>query len=97
MNFFSHRLAGHIPLRTLFWRDMVTIGTTASFACLAASLVLAAAQAPIWLIVIVFLLPIPYNGFIWHCVWKLSGRMRTPERIALRALATTWLAIMVFV
>lgn len=68
VRFFSDRLSSRVALRTLFWRDMIAIGTALSLACLAVSLLLAASEVPIWLVVIVFLLPLPYNAFMWHCV-----------------------------
>jgi hypothetical protein len=58
----------------MFWRDMIAVGTALSLACLAVSLLLAASQATIWLVVIVFLLPLPYNAFIWHCAGLAACR-----------------------
>lgn len=64
MKFFSDRLSGQVAFRTLFWRDMIALGTTVSLACLAVSLLLAASEVHIWLVVVVFLLPLPYNAFM---------------------------------
>ncbi len=97
VKFFTDRLASRVPLRTLYWRDMIAIGTAASFACLAASLLLAASEAPIWLVVVVFLLPLPYNAFMWHCVWAGAEAVDGLARLIIRATATIWLMIVLFV
>ena len=97
MKFFSDRLTSRVPLRTLFWRDIIAIGTALSFACLAVSLLLAASQVPIWLVVIVFLLPLPYNAFIWHCVWQAANGQQAFDKAVIRVAATAWLVVVVFI
>lgn len=97
MKFFTDRLASRVSLRTLFWRDMIAVGTTMSLACLAVALFLAAAEAPIWLVVLVFLLPLPYNAFMWHCVWTGAEAVDGTARIVVRATATVWLIIVLFI
>jgi hypothetical protein len=97
VKFFSDRLSSRVALRTLFWRDMIAIGTALSLACLAVSLLLAASEVPIWLVVIVFLLPLPYNAFMWHCVWQAANSHRAFDKVVIRAAATAWFLIVVFV
>ncbi|MFS2327914.1 hypothetical protein U2P60_21445 [Brucella sp. H1_1004] len=97
MKFFSDRLSSRVALRTLFWRDMIAVGTTLSLACLAVSLLLAASEVPIWLVVVVFLLPLPYNAFMWHCVWQAADRHAAFDKLVIRTAASAWLLIVVFV
>lgn len=97
MKFFSDRLSSRVALRTLFWRDMIAVGTALSLACLAVSLLLAASEVPIWLVVLVFLLPLPYNAFMWHCVWQAANSHQAIEKLVIRGVATAWLVVVVFV
>lgn len=97
VKFFSERISSRVALRTLFWRDMIAVGTTFSLACLAVSLLLAASEAPIWLVVLVFILPLPYNAFMWHCVWQAANGHQTFDKLVIRAAATAWLLVVVFV
>jgi hypothetical protein len=97
VKFFSDRLSNRVALRIMFWRDMIVFGTTFSLACLAVSLLLAASEVPIWLVVIVFLLPLPYNAFMWHCVWQAANSQQAFDKAVIRAAATAWLMVVVFV
>lgn len=97
VKFFSDRLSNRVALRILFWRDMIAIGTALSLACLTVSLLLAASEVPIWLVVIVFLLPLPYNAFMWHCVWQAANTQQAFDKVVIRTAATAWLMVVVFV
>lgn len=96
MQFFSDRLANRVPLERLFWRDMILCGTTLNFVFLACALAIAAAGWPAWAAFLVFLIPLPYNAFVWHCVWNGANRLDLFPRLALRSIATGWL-LLVFV
>lgn len=96
MQFLSNRLTGRVPLKTMFWRDMVAVGSLLNMAFLATALALASLDWPLWSVFIVFLTPLPYNAFIWHCVWKKVERLDTFSRVAVRTISTGWLALVVF-
>lgn len=96
MKFFADRMACRAPLKTLFWRDMIAIGTALNLAFLALAITLAGSGWPGWSAFLVFLIPLPYNVFIWHCVWKKTQPLDTWSRLTVRTLATGWLAVVVF-
>lgn len=95
IRFFSDRLANHIPLKTLFWRDMILFGAVLNLTFLGIALVMAAHEWPAWLAFVVFLLPLPYTIFMWHCVWRVSAGLGPVARPALRSIATGWLLLLV--
>ena len=95
MQFFSERLANHIPLKTLFWRDMILFGAVLNLIFLFLALVLAANGWPGWVAFLIFLLPLPYTIFIWHCVWRAAADLGPFARTALRSIATGWLLLLI--
>jgi hypothetical protein len=97
MRFFSERLANRVPFEVMFWRDMLLFGTMANLAFLGIAVMLAAYDYPAWASIAAFLVPVPYNLFMWHCVWNGAGALATGARFFLRTIATCWLAIVLVV
>ena len=95
MRFLHDRLNHRVPLKTLFWRDMVLWGTALNLIFLGIALAMAANGFPAWQALLVFLLPLPYNVFVWHCVWTGAGRLDGFGRSALRSIATGWLVLVI--
>lgn len=91
MKFFADRWAGQVPLERLFWRDMLLIGTTLNLACLAAAMTLAALDFSAWIYVPTFLMALPFNFFVWQCVWNAAANSNTGQCIFVRAVATVWM------
>lgn len=89
--FFARRWRGQVPLRTVFWLDMLCVGTAVNVLATFAALVAASQGAPSWLAVAIHLVPLPYNLFLMVAV----GRAPPPSRLA-TGLALAWaLAMMV--
>lgn len=88
-NFVARRWRGEVPLRRLFWRDMLAVGSfvnvLASFAALAA----AAAGAPMAWAAALHFAPVPWNVFLFVVLWRRPGR---PFLMA--AVAAGWLVVM---
>lgn len=95
MKFFSDRLAHRVPLEVMFWRDMIMAGTAINLVFLAASLALAAFDWPTWLALLVLFAPIPYNAFIWHCVWTAAAPLDINARLFVRTVASAWLTLVI--
>jgi hypothetical protein len=72
--FFRSRLQGQVPLDRLFWRDMVLVATLASVASSALALVLLGLKLPLWLVLAVHFLPVPYNIFLTIAVWRTAEK-----------------------
>lgn len=97
MQLISDRLSNRVPLKTLFWRDMIAVGAAINLSFFASAMTLAAMDWPIWSVLLVILVPLPYNVFIWHCVWKGAGVLEAMSRFVVRTLATGWLMLAVFI
>lgn len=95
MKFFSDRLAHRVPLEVMFWRDMIMAGTAINLVFLGAAAALAAFDWPGWLALLVFFAPLPYNAFIWHCVWTAATPLDTTARLFVRTVASVWLALVI--
>ncbi len=89
--FFARRWRGEVPLRTVFWFDMLCVGTAINVGATFAALIAASQGAPSWLAVALHLAPLPYNLFLMAAV----GRAAPPSRLA-TGLGLAWaLAMMV--
>ncbi|WP_217578855.1 hypothetical protein [Mesorhizobium sp. GbtcB19] len=72
--FFRARWRGEAPLDRLFWRDMLLVGTAISIASSALALVLLGLKLPLWLVLAVHFLPVPYNIFLTIAVWRTAEK-----------------------
>ena len=90
--YWSQRWNGVAPWRTLFWRDMVTVGSAINlFTGFAALFLISQGQPIVWALAVHFS-PVPYNAFLVRSLWL------TPERPnwAMPA-AAAWFAAMLVV
>lgn len=95
MSFFANRWAGRVPLEQLFWRDMLFTGTAANLCFLAAAMTLAARDFSPWVFIPVFLVPLPYNLFVWQCVWNTTNQSTSGQRALVRLVSSLWLAAVI--
>ncbi|CDX45491.1 hypothetical protein P9273_27850 [Mesorhizobium sp. WSM4935] len=72
--FFSKRWRGEAPLDRLFWRDMLLVGTILNVASSALALILLGLKLPLWLVLAVHFLPVPYNIFLTIAVWRTAEK-----------------------
>ena len=91
--FFRARLDGGVPLPVLLVRDMLLVGTLLNLAFLGFAVMALEAGYPDWLALVVFLVPMPYNVFLWFAVWRRS-RLPGPGATFARTFATLWLMLM---
>jgi len=90
--FFACRWRGAVPLRTLFWRDMLAVGTVVNLGGSFAALMAAAAGVPMAWAVALHFAPVPYNVFLFLALWRLPGRPAIAVTVA-----ALWLAVMTVV
>ena len=90
--FFARRWRGEVDWPTLFWRDMLAYGTVLNIAASFAALMLAALGAPGGAAAALHFAPVPYNAFLFICLWRLRRR---PATVA--AAAALWLVVMTVV
>ncbi|RUX33850.1 hypothetical protein EOA23_04745 [Mesorhizobium sp. M2A.F.Ca.ET.042.01.1.1] len=73
-DFFRTRWRGEAPLDRLFWRDMLLVATILSIASSALALMLLGLKLPLWLVLAVHFLPVPYNIFLTIAVWRTAEK-----------------------
>ena len=91
--FFAARWRGHVAPAVLFWRDMIVVGTLINIATGFASLVALGLKAPLWLVWLIFLSPLPYNIFLCLALWHATARQPSQAGGTMRAMALVWLCI----
>lgn len=72
--FFGSRWRGEVPLDRLFWRDMLLVATVISIGSSALALVLLGLKLPLWAVLAVHFLPVPYNIFLTVSVWRTAEK-----------------------
>lgn len=91
-SFLAGRWRGQVPMRTVFWRDMLGVGTAANLLATFIALMAASQGVPGWVAVAIHFAPMPYNVFLCAAV----GRARPASRLA-TTVALVWLALMTVV
>jgi hypothetical protein len=89
--FFTSRWRADVPMRVLFWRDVVLVGTLINLLATGVALAMAAAGLSIALAAAVHFAPLPYNLFLVAAVW------RQPPGQVQRWVVVGWLAFVTLV
>lgn len=92
ISFFRDRWRGDVPTRTVFWRDMLAVGTVLNLLASFVALLIISQGAPSWIGVALHFSPLPYNLFLFRAVMKSQ-----PGGYAVRLAAVIWLVLMVVV
>jgi hypothetical protein len=88
-NFFLSRWRGQVPLRRLFWRDMLLVGSVLNLLATFVALMLAAQGAGAGIAALVHFSPLPYNLFLY------AALQRAPQRRQGHLVAgLAWLVVM---
>jgi len=72
--FITKRWHGRIGWRTLFWRDLLLIGTGLNLLMTGTALALLSQDAPMHWVLLAHLLPLPYNLLIVSAIWRARRR-----------------------
>lgn len=89
--YFLSRWHAQIPLNTIFWRDLLLIGTLLNVAVLVASLIAVAAGFPPYIALVAHILLVPYNLFLMLSVWRWPG-----VNVLFKSTAGGWFLMTVF-
>jgi hypothetical protein len=73
---------GEEPLARAFWLYAILYGTLANTVTTIGMFAVVAADAPVWLAVVIHFLATPYNIFAIVAVWRSAGRYRGPQHWA---------------
>lgn len=72
--FITQRWQGHIGWRTLFWRDLLLVGTGLNGLMTGVALALLSQDVPLPWVLFAHLLPLPYNLLIVSALWRAPRR-----------------------
>jgi len=92
VGFFRSRWRGEAVAGTLFWRDMMFVGSFVNLLTGFAALMLVVQGTVLWLAALVHFACLPYNAFLMMALW------RTPRCSQLmRWTSLIWLALMTLI
>lgn len=74
MNFLRQRWQARVAWQTLFWRDLLLIGTGLNVLMTGTALVLLTQDAPMHWVLLAHLSPLPYNLLIVSALWRAPRR-----------------------
>ena len=78
-----------MALRTVFWRDMLGVGSGVNLLASFVALMAASQDVDMRVVIALHFAPLPYNLFLFTVVW------RAPDRtVSMGAVAAVWLAVM---
>lgn len=90
--FFARRWRGEVPLRTVFWRDMLGVGTAANVLATFVALLAASQGLPHGAAAVIHFAPLPYNVLLFVAIGRAAPRSRIAATVAL-----AWLGLMTIV
>lgn len=93
--FILSRWRGEAPLATVFWRDMILIGTLINVVATLAMMVLLANEVPTIVALAVFFVPLPLNFFLVIAVWRSAKRSAGAVTLAAQMGSALWLIVTV--
>lgn len=91
------RLAGDVPLGEAFYNDMLAIGSMVNITIGLCAFAMIAADFPMWLPIIVFLSPQPYNIILLISIFRSASRSPRRRTDFVKAAAIVWFVVMIFV
>ena len=91
-NFFSRRWRGQVPVRVLFWRDMLLVGSLVNLLATFVALMAAAQGAGAAIAALLHFAPLPYNLFLFAALQRSPQRSQAQFGVGL-----VWLGVMTLV
>jgi len=91
--FLARRWHGEVDLGALFWRDTIFVGTLVNVVFAGAALALLASGANAAVVFVVYILPVPYNLFLFACVWRQAAGLGPFAALTTRCAVLGWLAL----
>jgi hypothetical protein len=89
--YFEDRLKGRIGLSTLFWRDMVLIGSGVNVALMAMAFgYWGLVNEPVWIGMVIYFAAGPHNLFLTVSVLRTARRYSLVVRLAAQIASLGW-------
>lgn len=90
-------VAGEIPLKRVFFYDMLLIGTIINITIGLATLLAFSLNSPIWLPIAIYLSAQPYNVTLCISVWRSAGREASRWSDLARIGTIIWFPVMLVI
>ena len=90
--FFLRRWRRQVPLGTLFWRDMILVGSVINLVTAFVALMALGMKAGLTITILIFHAPLPYNLFLVASVWRTADIADPKTASSARFGAAIWLA-----
>jgi hypothetical protein len=81
-------------LETVFWRDMLMVGTAINIIAGASAILLLVYKMPTAICLLVFFSPLPWNLFLFLSVWRSAENAKPPDALVAKIGAPLWFAVM---
>jgi hypothetical protein len=91
------RWQGKAPLRTVFWRDMLLVGTALNILTGIAAVVLLTFGVSTAIALAVHFGLLPWNLFLCLAVWRSAENISPFEALVARVVAGIWLAAVIVI
>ena len=91
--FLLRRWHRQVPLATLFWRDMVAVGSLVNVAAGIAGLLMLGLKAGLPASLAVLFAPLPLNALLLAAVWRAADAAPPRQASAYRLGATVWFVV----
>ena len=85
---------GQVPLETVFWRDMLVVGTAINITAVMSAILLLLYGLPTPICLLIYFLPLPLNVFLFLSVWRSAGNAMTSDAQVAKIAAPLWFAVM---
>ena len=89
--YFRARWRGEVPLATVFWNDMLFVGTTVNIMTTFVAMGLLTLGVPTMPIVLTYFAPLPFNLFLVAAVWRSAENAAATTGFAARCASLVWL------
>jgi len=93
-SFVLSRWRGQVPLETVFWRDMLGVGTALNLMAAASAMLLFMAGKPTAICLLVFFSAVPWNLFLFLSVWRSAENTKGPGALVAKIGSVLWFVLM---
>ena len=82
-----------MPLETVFWRDMLLVGTAINLVVGGSAILLLVYGMPTAICLLVFFSALPWNLFLFLSVWRSAENAKAPGALVAKIGAALWFVL----
>lgn len=96
-SFLLSRWRGEAPLKTVFWRDMLAVGTILNILAASIAITLLIFEVDSLIALVVYLAPLPWNLFLFFSVWRCAENTTEAGAWGAKIGAVLWLTLSIVI